>query len=177
MTFERARSLGLEAHYTQLRALGLDDRAIFTAQGNAFDHWAVARRIGTALARWLRRPLSLLFPDVPANHPAMGSMLMNMAANMIGLTNAATPLGLRAMNDLEKLNRHPGTATNAMCTFLALTLGFLARVAVKEPTLLLLAVPFLLARAYGLGFGFAWGLWKAPTLASGPSPPSTGAAP
>jgi len=57
---------------------------------------------------------------VPANHPAMGSMLMNMAANMLGLSNAATPLGLRAMQDLEKINPHPGTASNAMCTFLAI---------------------------------------------------------
>jgi spore maturation protein SpmA len=73
-----------------------------------------------SLARLLRRPLRRLFPDVPADHPAMGSMLMNMAANMIGLTNAATPLGLRAMQDLERLNPHPGTATNAMCTFLAI---------------------------------------------------------
>ncbi len=72
------------------------------------------------LARWLRPLMRRLFPDVPADHPAMGSMLMNFAANMIGLTNAATPLGLRAMNDLEKLNPRPGTATNAMCTFLAI---------------------------------------------------------
>lgn len=50
----------------------------------------------------------------------MGSMLMNMAANMLGLANAATPLGLRAMRDLERLNPIPGTATNAMCTFLAI---------------------------------------------------------
>ena len=50
----------------------------------------------------------------------MGSMVMNMAANMLGLANAATPLGLRAMQDLEKLNPRPGVATNAMCTFLAI---------------------------------------------------------
>jgi len=61
-----------------------------------------------------------LFPDVPPEHPAMGSMLMNIAANMLGLGNAATPLGLRAMKDLESLNPRPGTATNAMCTFLAI---------------------------------------------------------
>lgn len=72
------------------------------------------------IARWLRPLLVRLFPDVPAEHPAMGSMLMNMAANMLGLANAATPLGLRAMRDLETLNRQPGTATNAMCTFLAI---------------------------------------------------------
>jgi spore maturation protein SpmA len=72
------------------------------------------------LARALRAPLRWLFPEVPENHPAMGSMLMNMAANMLGLSNAATPLGLRAMRDLESLNKVPGTATNAMCTFLAI---------------------------------------------------------
>lgn len=72
------------------------------------------------LARGLRPVLRWLFPEVPADHPAMGSMVMNMAANMLGLSNAATPLGLRAMRDLETLNPHPGTATNAMCTFLAI---------------------------------------------------------
>ena len=73
-----------------------------------------------ALARALRPLMTRIFPDVPAEHPAMGSMIMNMSANMLGLANAATPLGLRAMQDLEKLNPRPGTATNAMCTFLAL---------------------------------------------------------
>jgi spore maturation protein SpmA len=67
------------------------------------------------------RPLMLrLFPEVPPDHPAMGSMLMNMAANMLGLGNAATPLGLRAMRDLESLNPRPSIASNAMCTFLAI---------------------------------------------------------
>ena len=72
------------------------------------------------IARALRPVMGRLFPDVPAEHPAMGAMLMNMAANMLGLGNAATPLGLRAMRDLESLNPHPGTATNAMCTSLAI---------------------------------------------------------
>jgi spore maturation protein SpmA len=72
------------------------------------------------MARVLRPGLRRLFPDVPPEHPAMGSMLMNMAANILGLVNAATPLGLRAMKDLETLNPRPGTATNAMCTFLAI---------------------------------------------------------
>lgn len=73
-----------------------------------------------ALARGLRPALRRLFPDVPVDHPAMGSMVMNIAANMLGLSNAATPLGLRAMRDLEALNPTPGTATNSMCTFLAI---------------------------------------------------------
>jgi len=82
----------------------------------------LAERAGLValLARALHPLMRRLFPDVPAAHPAMGSMLMNMAANMLGLGNAATPLGLRAMKDLQTLNPHPGTATNAMCTFLAI---------------------------------------------------------
>ena len=71
------------------------------------------------IARALRPIMRRLFPEVPPEHPAMGSMLMNMAANMLGLGNAATPLGLRAMRDLETLNPRPGVASNAMCTFLA----------------------------------------------------------
>jgi len=72
------------------------------------------------MARALRPVMRKLFPDVPPEHPAMGSMLMNMAANILGLSNAATPLGIRAMKDLETLNPRPGVATNAMCTFLAI---------------------------------------------------------
>ncbi len=72
------------------------------------------------LARGIRPLMRRLFPEVPPDHPAMGSMMMNMAANVLGIGNAATPFGLRAMRDLEKLNPHPGTATNAMCTFLAI---------------------------------------------------------
>jgi spore maturation protein A len=72
------------------------------------------------IARALRPLMHWLFPDVPKDHPAIGAIVMNMAANMLGLANAATPLGLRAMQLLEKLNPHPGTATNAMCTFLAI---------------------------------------------------------
>ncbi len=82
----------------------------------------LAERSGlvSLLARALRPIMRRLFPEVPPEHPAMGSMVMNIAANMLGLGNAATPLGLRAMKDLESLNRNPGTATNAMCTFLAI---------------------------------------------------------
>jgi len=82
----------------------------------------LAERAGLValLARALRPLMVWLFPDVPHDHPAMGSMLMNMAASILGLGNAATPLGLRAMKDLETLNPRPGTATNAMCTYLAI---------------------------------------------------------
>jgi len=72
------------------------------------------------LARALRPVMRRLFPDVPSEHPASGSMLMNMAANILGLSNAATPMGIRAMKDLETLNPRPGVASNAMCTFLAI---------------------------------------------------------
>ena len=67
------------------------------------------------------RPITIrLFPDVPSDHPAIGSIVLNMAANMLGLGNAATPLGLKAMKELQALNKHKDTATDAMCTFLAI---------------------------------------------------------
>lgn len=72
------------------------------------------------LARSLRRIMIPLFPEVPEDHPAMGAMIMNLAANMLGLGNAATPLGLKAMQELQELNPTEDTATNAMVTFLAI---------------------------------------------------------
>ena len=72
------------------------------------------------IARLIRPVMSRLFPEIPANHPAMSAMVMNMAANALGLGNAATPMGLKAMVELNKLNPHPGTATPAMCLFLAI---------------------------------------------------------
>ncbi|MCH8927922.1 MAG: nucleoside recognition protein [Candidatus Marinimicrobia bacterium] len=72
------------------------------------------------IAKLLRPIMVRLFPDVPADHPAMGAMIMNISANMLGLANAATPLGLKAMLELQKLNKNEETATNAMVTFLAL---------------------------------------------------------
>jgi spore maturation protein A len=72
------------------------------------------------LARGLKPVMTRLFPDVPAEHPAMGAMILNIAANMLGLANAATPLGLKAMEELNKLNKKAGTATDAMCTFLVI---------------------------------------------------------
>lgn len=73
----------------------------------------------TIIARSVRPLTKFLFPQIPHDHPAMGSMIMNMSANMLGLGNAATPFGLKAMEELESLNPEKGTATNAMCTFLA----------------------------------------------------------
>jgi spore maturation protein A len=97
------------------------------------------------LAKAIAPIMKWLFPDVPSGHPAMGSMTMNIAANMLGLSNAATPLGLKAMEDLETLNKHPGTATNAMCTFLTINtaglqlipatmISILASAGSKDPT-------------------------------------------
>jgi spore maturation protein SpmA len=73
----------------------------------------------TYIARALKPITKFLFPEVPAEHPAMGAMIMNISANFLGLGNAATPFGLKAMEELDKLNPNKGTATNAMCTFLA----------------------------------------------------------
>jgi spore maturation protein SpmA len=72
------------------------------------------------VARAFRPLMKWLFPEVPAEHPAMGAMVMNFAANFLGLGNAATPLGLKAMQHLDELNPIKGTATNPMCTFLAI---------------------------------------------------------
>ncbi len=73
-----------------------------------------------AIARGLAPVLRRLFPDVPPDHPAMGSMVMNMASNIMGLGNAATPFGLKAMSELDRLNPTPGSASNAMVLFLAI---------------------------------------------------------
>ncbi len=77
----------------------------------------------TTLARFLQPVLGRLFPEVPPGHPALGSIVLNVTANALGLTNAATPMGLRAMRDLQRLNLQPDTASNAMCTFLAINTG------------------------------------------------------
>lgn len=72
------------------------------------------------LARLIRPLMVRLFPDVPPDHPAMGAMILNLSANALGLGNAATPFGIRAMQELNTLNKQPGTATNAMALFLAI---------------------------------------------------------
>jgi spore maturation protein SpmA len=74
----------------------------------------------TAIARLIRPVMIRLFPDIPPEHPAMSAIVLNMAANALGLGNAATPLGLKAMAELNKLNPIPGSATDAMILFLAI---------------------------------------------------------
>lgn len=74
----------------------------------------------TIIARLIRPLMVRLFPDVPAEHPAMGAMILNLSANALGLGNAATPFGIRAMQELDRLNPKPGVATDPMALFLAI---------------------------------------------------------
>ncbi len=79
-----------------------------------------------SMARVLRPVMCRLFPEVPADHPAMGMIILNMAANMLGLGNAATPFGLKAIRELDRLNPVKGQATNSMALFLAINTSGLA---------------------------------------------------
>ncbi|MDD3014025.1 MAG: nucleoside recognition domain-containing protein [Candidatus Gastranaerophilales bacterium] len=100
-----------------------------------------------------------IFSDVPPDHPAIGNIAMNFSANALGLTNAATPIGIKAMKELQKLNNNKEEATNAMCTFLAInTAGFqlvpasiiaiLAATGSKNPTVII--GPTIIATACSL---------------------------
>lgn len=99
--------------------------------------WMGVMRIGeqggmvTALARWLSPLFRRLFPEIPANHPVMGNIFMNLSANMLGLDNAATPLGLKAMEGLQELNKKKDTASNAMIMFLVMNTAGLTIVPVS----------------------------------------------
>ncbi|MBS1150380.1 MAG: nucleoside recognition domain protein [Myxococcaceae bacterium] len=79
-----------------------------------------------SIANGLKPIMARLFPDVPTEHPAMAAMIMNFAANILGLGNAATPFGLKAMGELDKLNKHRGVATNSMALFLVINTAGLA---------------------------------------------------
>jgi spore maturation protein SpmA/spore maturation protein SpmB len=112
----------------------------------------------TSIARAVAPVMRRLFPDVPAEHPAMGAMVLNLAANVLGLGNAATPFGLKAMRELETLNPRPGVATNAMSLFLAintagvavLPLGVIAiRSSLGSTNPAGIVIPTLLATACG----------------------------
>jgi spore maturation protein SpmA len=104
------------------------------------------------MARWVRPVMTRLFPDVPADHPAMSAMIMNIASNMLGLGNAATPFGIKAMIELNRLNPVPGVATNAMALFLAINTSNVA-----------LAPLGVIALRASLGSADAAGIWL-PTL-------------
>ncbi|MEE3003009.1 MAG: nucleoside recognition domain-containing protein [Pseudomonadota bacterium] len=97
------------------------------------------------MTKCLHPVLRRLFPDVPSDHPAMGAMALNITANILGLTNAATPFGIKAMEELNKLNPFSGTATDAMCMFLAINtssvqlipasaIAFLSAAGARNPT-------------------------------------------
>jgi spore maturation protein SpmA len=115
------------------------------------------------IARVMRPLLVRVFPDVPADHPAMGAIVMNMAANLLGLGNAATPLGLQAMKHLQTLNPHKKTASNAMVLFLALNTTHLTLIPARTIALRLengstnatnIVLPTLLATACGMAVAF-----------------------
>lgn len=84
---------------------------------------AEASGLVSLLGRALRPVLRWLFPEVPAGHPAAGAIVLALAANMLGLNNASTPLGIKAMEELQKLNPDKETATNSMVTLMAVTTG------------------------------------------------------
>lgn len=90
--------------------------ALFLGLMRVAQEGGLLRTVQRALAPVLRR----LFPEVPTEHPAMGAMIMNLASNVLGLGNAATPFGLKAMTELQKLNATPASASDAMVLFLAI---------------------------------------------------------
>src|SRR5438874_11913508 len=107
----------------------------------------VAEQAGlvSMLSRILRPISRILFPEVPPDHPAIGAMVMSLSANMLGLNNAATPLGIKAMEELQELNPDKETASNPMVTFMVLNtagvqfipatiIGVLATAGSKNPT-------------------------------------------
>jgi spore maturation protein SpmA len=108
------------------------------------------------IARVLGPVMRVLFPNVPEKHPAMSAMILNIASNMMGLANAATPFGIKAMEELNKLNSRKGTATNAMVLFLAINTAGLA----------ILPSGVAALRA-SLGSQDPWGIWFSTLFSSG----------
>ncbi len=82
----------------------------------------VAEKSGlvAGIGRLVRPVMTFLYPDIPKNHPALGAIVMNLVANFLGLGNAATPLGIKAMSQLQSLNKDKKTATDSMCMFLVM---------------------------------------------------------
>src|SRR5918994_4111803 len=119
---------------------------------------AEAAGLVSLVGRALRPVLRWLFPEVPAGHPAAGAIVLALAANMLGLNNAATPLGIKAMEELQTLNPDKDTATNAMVTLMAVTtagvqlipatmIGVLAAAGSSNPTAII--APTILATFVG----------------------------
>ena len=96
--------------------------AFFLGLMKVAEDGGLLRLIARAISPVMRR----LFPSVPEDHPAMSAMILNIASNMLGLGNAATPFGIKAMEELNRLNGNKGTATNAMVLFLAINTAGLA---------------------------------------------------
>ena len=120
------------------------------------------------IAKYLKPLMVRLFPDVPATHPAMGAIILNISANMLGLGNAATPFGIKAMVELNKINPVKGTATNAMCLFLAintssvtlLPLGVIGiRAAANSQNPAAIWIPTLIATLCSTFVGVSVALW------------------
>ena len=110
----------------------------------------IAEKAGliSVVARAVAPVLRLLFPEVPRDHPAMGAIILNIAANVLGLSNAATPFGIKAMEELQTLNRAKAVASNAMVMFLALNtasvqlipttaIAILVAAGAKKPTVII----------------------------------------
>lgn len=119
---------------------------------------AEAAGLVSLVGRALRPLLRWVFPEVPAGHPAAGAIVMALAANMLGLNNAATPLGIKAMEELQTLNPDKSTASNPMVTFMAVTtsgvqlipasmIGVLAAAGSMNPTAII--APTLIATSIG----------------------------
>ena len=119
---------------------------------------AEAAGLVSSVGRALRPLLRWLFPDVPPAHPAAGAIVLALAANMLGLNNAATPLGIKAMEELQTLNPDKDTATNAMVTLMAVTtagvqlvpasmIGVLAAAGSTNPTAII--APTIVATSSG----------------------------
>lgn len=132
------------------------------------------------LARWLTPLFRRLFPEIPEGHPVVGNIFMNLSANMLGLDNAATPLGLKAMEGLQELNPKKDTASNSMIMFLVMNtagltivpvsiLAYRAQLGAAQPTDVF--VPILLATLISMVIGVAItgaiqriSLWNVPVL-------------
>ena len=154
-----SRSLASSAESAVTLSLGLVGiMALWLGLVRVAEEAGLVRGLARLVAPVMRR----LFPDVPPDHPAMGSMVMNIAANMLGLNNAATPLGLKAMEDLQSLNEQKDTATDAMALFLAINtssvqllpmtiIGLRAAAGAEQPGDILL--PAFLATCVSTGVG------------------------
>jgi spore maturation protein A len=121
-----------------------------------------------ALSKLISPILRFLFPQIPRDHPVFGTMTLNISANALGLANAATPFGLKAMAELEKLNKTPGTASDAMCMFVAINTGsvqlipataiaILASAGDPNPTSII--IPVLIATACATTTGILSAKW------------------